>query len=140
MPTLRLQHVISARRLSPDYIDDLTCAAILTGPWLRLLADRDPQAATWHSLQVLQDWCRSLKYRLLAIVPPDLHPKLKRAPFWQRFYRARANGYLSLIIDRKNILTMLQAIEASGALLSPSDRRATMAKNSPLTTGNASPA
>jgi glycosyltransferase involved in cell wall biosynthesis len=140
VPTLRLRHVMSARRLSPDYIDDLTCAAILTGPWLRLIADRNPQTAMWHSLQVLQDWCRSLKYRLLAIVPSGLHPKLKRAPFWQRFYQARANGYLSLIIDRRIIRTMLRAVEASAPLLSPSDRRATMAKNSPMTTGNASPA
>lgn len=140
VPTLRLQHVMSARRLSPDYIDDLTCAAILTGPWLNLVSGRSPQAATWHTLQAFQDWCRSLKYRLLAIVPSDLHPKLKRAPFWQRFYRARANGYLSLISDRKNIRTMLQAIEASAPLLSPSDRRETMAMNSPMTTGNASPA
>jgi hypothetical protein len=140
VPTLRLRHVMSARRLSPDYIDDLTCAAILTGPWLRLIADRNPQTAMWHSLQVLQDWCRSLKYRLLSIVPSGLHPKLKRAPFWQRFYRARANGYLSLIIDRRNIRTMLRAIEASARLLSPSDRGVTMAKDSPLTTGNVIPA
>jgi glycosyltransferase involved in cell wall biosynthesis len=139
VPTLRLQHVMSARRLTPDYIDDLTCAAILTGPWLRLLADRHPQTAMWHWLQVFQDSYRSLKYRLLAIVPSRLHPKLKRAPFWQRFYRARANGYLSLIIDRRNIRKMLRAIEASAPLLSPSDCGATMAKNSPMTIGNMSP-
>jgi hypothetical protein len=94
----------------------------------------------WHSLQVLQDWCRSLKYRLLSIVPSGLHPKLKRAPFWQRFYQARANGYLSLIIDRRNIRTMLRAVEASAPLLSPSDRGVTMAKDSSMTTGNVSPA
>jgi glycosyltransferase involved in cell wall biosynthesis len=140
VPTLRLQHVMSARRLTPDYIDDLTCAAILTGPWLRLLADRDPQNAMWHWLQVLQDWCRSLKYRLLAIVPSGLHPKLKRAPFWQRFYQARANGYLSIIFDRRNIRTMLRAVEASAPLLSPSDRGVTMAKDSSMATGDVSPA
>ena len=140
VPTLRLHHVMSARRLSPDYIDDLTCAAILTGPWLSLISDRSPQAATWHSLQAFQDWCRSLKYRLLSFFPSGLHPKLKRAPFWQRFYRSRANGYFSLIIDRKNIRTMLRAIEASAPLLSPSDQSAMVAKNTPLTSGNVSPA
>lgn len=140
VPSLRLQHVMSARRLSPDYIDDLTCAAVLTGPWLSLISGRSPNAATWQSLQAFQDWCRSLKYRLLTIAPSGLHPKLKRARFWQRFYRARANGYLSLIIERKNIRTMLRAIEASIPLLSPTDHRATMATNSPTTPGNAGPA
>lgn len=140
VPSLRLQHVMSARRLTPEYIDDLTCAAISTGPWLRFIAGKEPQATSWHWLQVLQDWCRALKYRLLALVPPALHPKLKRAPFWQRFYQSRAKGYLSLIQDRKNILAMLQAIESSAPLLSPSDRAEAMTKCSPLTTGSPSPA
>jgi glycosyltransferase involved in cell wall biosynthesis len=139
VPSLRLQHVMSARRLTPEYIDDLTCAAIATGPWLRFIAGTDPQAATWHVLQALQDWCRALKYRLLALVPSGLHPKLKRAPFWQRFYKARAKGYLSLIQDRKNIRAMLQAIESSAPMLRPSDRAEVMTKSSPLTTGSRSP-
>lgn len=140
VPSLRLQHVMSARRLTPEYIDDLTCAAISTGPWLRFIAGTEPQAATWHGLQALQDWSRSLKYRLLALVPAGLHPKLKRAPFWKRFYHARAKGYLSLIQDRKNILAMLQAIELSAPLLSPSDRDEVMTQSSPLMTGRPSPA
>jgi glycosyltransferase involved in cell wall biosynthesis len=140
VPTLRLQHVMSARRLSSDYIDDLTCAAILTGPWLRLIAGNESHAASMHSMKAFCDWCRSVKYRLLALAPADLHPKLKRAPFWRRFYQARANGYLSLIFDRKKIQSMLEAIEASMPLLSPADRSSTLAMNRPVTTSNASPA
>lgn len=140
VPTLRLHHVMSARRLSPDYIDDLTCAAILTGPWLRLIAGNESNAASVHSLKAFCDWCRSLKYRLFALAPAVLHPKLKRAPFWQRFYQARANGYLSLIADRKKIQTMLAAIEASLPLLSPADRSLKLTKNRPATTRKTSPA
>ena len=139
VPTLRLQHVMSARRLSPDYIDDLTCAAILTGPWLRLIAGTESNAASMHSLNAFGDWCRSLKYRLLTVVPSSLHPKLKRAPFWQRFYQARANGYLSLILDRRSIHAMLRAIEASSPLLSPVDRPAMKTTHSLKTRGQASP-
>jgi glycosyltransferase involved in cell wall biosynthesis len=139
VPSLRLQHVMSARRLTPDYIDDLTCAAISTGPWLRFIAGTEPQAATWHWRQALQDWSRSIKYRLLAFVPSNFHPKLKRAPFWQRFYQARAKGYLSLIVDRKNILAMLKAIESSAPVLSPSNRPEMIAKSSSVTTGSLSP-
>ena len=94
----------------------------------------------WHSLLAFQDWCRSLKYRLLSVLPSGLHPKLKRARFWQRFYQARAKGYLLLIIDRRKITRMLRAIEASVPLLSPSEHRAMMLKNPPMKTGNVSPA
>lgn len=139
VPSLRLQHVMSARRLTPEYIDDLTCAAISTGPWLRFIAGKEPQAVTWHWLQALQDLSRSLKYRLLALAPSSLHPKLKRAPFWRRFYRARAKGYLSLILDRKNIHAMLRAIESSAPVLSPSERYEVLTKNATLTKGSPSP-
>ena len=140
VPALRLQHVMSARRLTPAYIEDLTCAAISTGPWLRFIGGTEPQAAAWHWLQALQDGSRSLKYRLLALFPSGLHPKLKRAPFWQRFYQARATGYLSLIQDRTNILAMLRAIESSAPMLRPPERKENMTKSSPLTTGSPNPA
>ena len=140
VPNLRLQHVMSSRRLTPDYVDALTCAAISTSPWLRLISGADSQTALWHSLQALQDWCRSLKYYLLQFVPSALHPKLKRAPFWQRFYQARANGYLALIFDRRNIHAMFRAMQASTPLLSPSGRRTTKADNSTLTQGSANQA
>lgn len=140
VPALQLQHVMSARRLTPDYIDDLTCAAILTGPWLRLIAGNESNAVSMHSLKAFCDWCRVLKYRIFGFVPSAFHPKLKRAPFWQRFYRARATGYFSLIADRRNIKSLLSAIEASAPLLSPSNGSATRTKNSPMTSRNASPA
>ena len=81
VPTLRLHHVMSARRLTPEYIDDLTCAAIVTGPWLRLITGNESSAASLLSMKAFCDWCRSLKYQLFAAVPSSLHPKLKRAPF-----------------------------------------------------------
>ncbi|MFO0999333.1 MAG: hypothetical protein U0936_03275 [Planctomycetaceae bacterium] len=131
--------ISSARRLC-QYIDGIvTCAAISTGPWLRFIAGIEPRAATWHWLQVLQDWCRALKYRLLLFFPPSIHPKLKRAPFWQRFYEARAKGYLSLILDRRNILAMLTSIESSVPLLSPSDGPEMRSKSSALKTGRPGP-
>lgn len=139
VPSLRLQHVMSARRLTPEYIDDLTCAAISTGPWLRFIAGTEPQAAAWHWLQAVQDLGRSAKYRLLTLVPSSLHPKLRRASFWQRFYEARAKGYLSLILDRRNIRRMLQAIESSAPVLSPSERYEAMRTNATFTKGSASP-
>lgn len=136
VPTLRLQHVMSARRLTQEYIDDLTCAAISTGPWLRLIAGTEPQAATWHWLQAFRDWCRVLKYRLLTFFPRSLHPKLERAPFWQRFYHARAKGYLSLILDRRNIFAMLRAIEASAPELRPGGRAEFVNIKYSVTTGS----
>ncbi len=140
VPSLRMQHVMSARRLTPEYIDDLTCAAISTGPWLRFIAGTEPQTATWHWLLALQDWGRALKYRLMALVPSGLHPKLKRASFWQRFYQARANGYLALIQDRRNILGMLRAIETSAPLLKPLDRHEVTTTTATQTKGSTSSA
>jgi hypothetical protein len=140
VPALQLQHVMSARRLTPEYIDDLKCAAIFTGPWLRLIAGSESNAVTVQSFRAFCDFCRALKYRMFTFVPSTLHPKLKRASFWQRFYRTRATGYFSLIADRKNIRSMMNAIKESTTLLSPSNRSATGAENSPTTSGNVSPA
>lgn len=140
VPTLLLQHVMSARRLTPEYIDDLTCAAILTGPWLRLIAGGESSAAAWHSLQALCDWCRSLKYRLLSVVPSSMHPKLRRAPFWRRFYEARANGYLSLVSDRRRIKGMMQAIDHSAPLLKPSEKNIVLMSGFPENAEKANPA
>ena len=47
---------------------------------------------------------------------------------------------LTLITVRKNIRSMLRAIDASAPLLSPSNGSATLKKNPPMTSGNASPA
>lgn len=123
VPEMRLQHMMTERRLTGEYIDALSCAAIGTIPWLRLVADKEPNSPRWQRSRVRADSLRSEKYRLLSLLPSVLHPKLKRAGFWRRFYRARAEGYGALLRDRERINRMLRAIEeAPDNMRPPTDR------------------
>ncbi len=119
VPTLRLYHVLTTRRLTSTYIDDLSCAAVSTIPWLRLVSGDDPDSVTWRTLQGISDVVRVVKYYLLSFAPPGLHPKLGRVSFWRRYYAARLRGYLSLMVDRRRIRAMLIAIRNAPAELRP---------------------
>ncbi len=119
VPTMRMQHVMTAKRLSEDYIDCLWCAAISVGPWLKLAGGERPQCIPCRLIQVAKDYCRSAKYGFLSLLPTSLHPNLKRARFCGRFYASRARGYAVLIRDRKQIADLLAAIEAAPAELRP---------------------
>ena len=117
VPALRLQHVMTDQRLTPQYIDRLACAAIMTIPWLQLLSGFDPRSLTWQAAHAGLDRLCVLKYHVLSLLPGNMHSKPKRAPFWRQFYRARAIGYLSLIRDRARINDMLRRIENAPAEL-----------------------
>lgn len=119
VPTLRLYHVLTERRLTEVYIDRLACAAVSTIPWLRLISGEEPNVAARHFLYGIADICRVIKYWGLSFVPTRMHPKLRRVHFWRRFYAARANGYFSLIQDRKRIGAMFAAIEQASTDLRP---------------------
>lgn len=110
VPELRLYHVMSDRRLTGEYIDALTCAAISNGPWLRLVAGKDPNSTCWQMFRASRDHLRVVRYALLSLLPNRLHRKLKRADFWKRFYSARARGYRELVRDRDRIRQILKAI------------------------------
>lgn len=111
VPSLRLHHVMTERRLTESYIDELACAAVQTSAWLRLVADAEPLNVFWQAFCIVRYSIRSWKYRTLGWLPKELHPKLARASHWSRFYASRADGYRSLLSDRSKVRSLIESIE-----------------------------
>ena len=128
VPQLRLHHLMSPRRLTGDYIDALQCAALATVPWLRTLEGKE-DATSWLSstFRILSDLVHVGKYALLSVIP-QLHHRLKHAPFCYRMYVMRLSARIALLKRRKHATAYVARIQTAPVCLRPQSDGATNAR------------
>ena len=123
VPDLRLHHRLTSRRLTEEYIDALQCAALSAGPWLRSVGGlEDGTSRRKAAFAMFSDILLVGKYALLSIIPA-IHPKLKRAPFWRRFYSSRLAGRVALLRKRKQARDYIARIDSAPPTFRPQDHR-----------------
>ncbi len=119
VPQLRLKHVLTDRRLTKAYIENLFCAALGTIPWLRTLAGIEEGTSWLTNLpSIVVDAGRVSVYKLLHVVS-SLHPRLTRAQFCYTMYLSRLQGRLYVLKHRRRALSHIQRIQLAGNELRP---------------------
>ena len=117
---MSIKHLMPPHRLEPDYIDKLLIGSIESFSWLTVLRSDSaklPLAGTIWSY--MSDLGRSVKYRMLSILPTTLHPKLSKTGFYRRFYGSRAKGAASLIMRSSDVNRILDRIASARHTLGP---------------------
>ena len=95
-PSLKMQHVLPASRLTEAYLQKLIAEGAQSGPWLDYLRGKEPQRSRLAYLGRAAGWkFKAMRMSLLGKLRSS-HEHGAKYPFWARMYHHTALGYWNL--------------------------------------------
>jgi glycosyltransferase involved in cell wall biosynthesis len=96
-PTLKMGHVLPARRLTREYLDRIIAAGAFSTPWLDFLRNKEPKRSRASNALVAARWrLAAARISLVGKLKGPNHPDAGRFGFWYDLFCNRAAGYFDL--------------------------------------------